>query len=83
MENPIADIKLVLTILADIRAALPVLAQAAVDLKQAYADKSDPSKAAADVAAAISTVEPLINNALAMIPPAAEAAASLPTGVQQ
>ena len=75
MENPIADVKLVLTILADIRTALPVLAQAAVDLKQAYADKADPTKAAADIAAAIAHVEPLINNVLALIPPAAEAAA--------
>jgi len=71
MANPIADVQLALTILQQIRQALPTAAKAIVDLKQAWADKSDPTKASNDLAQVLTDVEPLINQVLALVPPAA------------
>lgn len=70
MANPIADIQLALTILAEVRAALPVAAKSIQDVKQAFADKADPTKAAADLAQVLSDLEPLLNQILALVPPA-------------
>jgi hypothetical protein len=69
MTNPIADIQLALTILAQVRAGLPVAAKAIVDIKQAWVDKADPTKASADLAQVLTDLEPLINQLLALVPP--------------
>jgi hypothetical protein len=77
MGNPIADIQLALTILGDVRTALPIVAQAIVDVKQAFADKSDPTKASQDLANALGVLEPLINQVLTLVPPATAPAAKV------
>ena len=69
MTNPIADIQLALTILAQIRTALPTMAKGINDLKQAFADKSDPTKVAADLGNVLTDLEPLLNQVLALVPP--------------
>lgn len=78
MANPIADIQLALTILAEVRQAIPVLAKGIQDLKQTFADKSNPTKAAADLEAVITDLEPLLNQVLALVPPAATPAPTVP-----
>lgn len=78
MANPIADIQLALTILAEVRQAIPVLAKGIQDLKQTFADKSNPTKAAADLEAVIADLEPLLNQVLALVPPAATPAPTVP-----
>lgn len=70
MANPIADIQLALTILGEVRTALPIMAKSIQDLKQAFADKSDPTKAATDLGNVLNDLEPLLNQVLALVPPA-------------
>lgn len=71
MANPIADIQLALTILAEVRTALPILGKSIADLKQAYADKADATKAATDLEAVLTDLEPLLNQVMALVPPPA------------
>lgn len=71
MANPIADIQLALTILAEVRQALPIVAKSIQDLKQTFTDKSDPSKAATDLNNVLNDLEPLLNQVLALVPPQA------------
>lgn len=70
MTNPIADIQLALTIMAQLRTALPTLAKGLQDLKQAWADKSDSTKVANDLVQWLNDNEPLINQILALVPQA-------------
>ena len=74
MGNAWADLQLAIAAAAELKTALPLLGQAAADLKQAFTDKSDPTKASADVAAALAVVLPLIEQILPLLP-----AANVPT----
>ena len=74
MTNPVADIKLALTILAETQADLPVVAKGLLDLKQAWLDKTDPTKLANDFGQFITDNEPLLQRLLALAGTAAPAA---------
>lgn len=79
MANPIADIQLALTILAEVRTALPIVAKSIQDLKQAFADKTDTTKVATDLSNVLSDLEPLLNQVMALVPPATPATAPTQT----
>jgi len=64
-----ADIELALAAASELREALPDLVQAITDLKQAYADKSNPSQALKDLDAALTAVSPLVDQIIALVPP--------------
>jgi len=68
MGNILADLQLAMAAAAELKTALPVLGQAAADLKQAFADKADPTKATADLAAALDVVLPLIEQIVPLLP---------------
>ena len=70
MPTALADLQLAIAAAADLREALPLVAQAAADLKQAYTDKANPTKAAADLDAALGVVGPLIEKMLPLLPQA-------------
>ena len=79
MANPIADIQLALQILAEVRTALPILGKSIVDLKQAWVDKTDATKATNDLAQVLTDLEPLINQVLSLVPSAAQSQTSTVT----
>ena len=64
----IGDIQLAFKVEHEAVAALPVIAKAIADLKQAWFDKSDPTKATQDLVNALSDAEPLFNQILASLP---------------
>ena len=70
MPTALADLQLAIAAAAELREALPLLAQGAADLKQAYADKKDPTKAAADLDAALGVIVPLIEKIIPLLPAA-------------
>lgn len=74
MGNPVADLKLALTILAEVHQDLPVFAQGLLDIKQAWADKADPVKTAADLDNFLTDNEPLLTRLVALAPAVAPAA---------
>jgi hypothetical protein len=70
MPNPVTDVELALTVMAEAHQDLPILAQGLLDLKEAYADKADPAKLAVDFQKFISDNEGLLNNLLKLAPAA-------------
>ena len=82
MGNPVADVKLALTILAITQQDLPTFAKGLLDLKQAWLDKTDPTKLANDFGQFITDNEPLLNQILALVP-ATAAAATVPAAMSE
>lgn len=68
MTNPIADIKLALTILGDVQADLPIFAKGLLDLKTAWANKSNTQEFANDVNQFMTDWTPLLTQLMSMIP---------------
>lgn len=68
MGNPVAEVKLALTILAEVQQDLPTLAKGLLDLKQAWIDKADPVKLSNDFGQFITDNEPMLTRLLALIP---------------
>jgi hypothetical protein len=78
MGNPVADIKLAFQALYLLQSSLPTLAKGLLDLKQAWADKGDPTKLSNDFAQFITDNEPLLMNILSMVPVVAAAVPPAP-----
>lgn len=74
MGNPIAEVKLALTILAEVQQDLPTVAKGLLDLKQAWLDKADPTKLSNDFGQFITDNEPMLMRLLALDPSLAAAA---------